>query len=91
MLDFERQGGISGWRHVRKAAGGIKEDNPVAFFYAQDVRYIAKEHMDVRRDCFRYAQHPMNGISRRSTWMCGAIVSDTHNTPKTVYRDHLGK
>ena len=41
VLDFERQGGISGWRHVRKAARGIKEDNPAAFFYVQDERYAA--------------------------------------------------
>jgi len=41
--------------HIRRAARGIKEDNPVAFFYAQDVRYIAREHMDVRRDCFSIA------------------------------------
>ncbi|MGB5486048.1 MAG: hypothetical protein WBN06_01520, partial [Lysobacterales bacterium] len=39
----------------------------------QDERYIAGEHMDVRRDCVQLAQRPrMNGISRVSTWMCDA-------------------
>jgi len=32
--------------------------------YVQDERYIAKEHMDVRRDCVNYAWH-VNGDVRR--------------------------
>ena len=33
--------------------------------YVQDVRYIAGEHMDVRRDCVRFAQRSKtNGTSR---------------------------
>ncbi len=28
------------------------------FFYVQEVRYIAIEHMDVRRDCVNFARHP---------------------------------
>ena len=35
--------------------------------YAQDVRYIAKEHMDVRRDCFRLARPQMIFAARRGS------------------------
>jgi len=36
--------------------------------YAQDVRYIAKEHMDVRRDCVKFAPGPKKIAARRGSY-----------------------
>jgi hypothetical protein len=42
--------------------------------YAQEVLYIAKEHMDVRRDCVSFAPHPK--ASPRDAAPTGTGVSD---------------
>ena len=55
--------------------------------YVQDERYIAIEHMDVRRDCVNFAQRLTQGCAARlcqfctafNAGMCGAIVSILHS------------
>jgi len=55
--------------------------------YVQDERYIAIEHMDVRRDCVSFAR-PINYSPARLCQFCtayqllpGAIVSVLHGVP----------
>ena len=58
--------------------------------YVQDERYIAGEHMDVRRDCVKFAQGPrmcgaIVSVLHGITLMCGAIVSILHGL-QVVFR-----
>ena len=64
--------------------------------YVQDVRYIAGEHMDVRRDCVSFARHINYRAARLCQFCtayqlpCGAIVSVLHGISITVRRDCVG-
>ncbi len=49
--------------------------------YVQDERYIASEHMDVRRDRVHLAQRQ---------WMCDAIVSILHSVNGCAVRLFVG-
>ena len=55
-------------------------DPKSGFFYVQDERYIASEHMDVRRDCVNFAR----GVIRRT------VMFRTNGTPRAHGRGETG-
>jgi len=56
--------------------------------YVQDERYIAKEHMDVRRDCVNCALH-VNGDVRRDCVNCALHVNGDVRRDCVSYALHV--
>ena len=67
VLDFERQGSIGGWRHVRRAVRDITEDNPTAFFMFRTNGTSRRAASPMRLDQAHKTKpqvHTANGTSR---------------------------
>ena len=72
----------------RHSVGGASRGD-----YAQDVRYIAREHMEVRRDCSRIAQC-LKFAARRASHMyllhaprtCTSYTRLAHVPPTRAYQ-----